>query len=147
MNKNPLPDLKAYEFEDVAFNKLMQNRVNKILIVCSNYDFYMLEEDGRIDERIFNEYTALNLRYPPNFVHANSARRALKIIETNKIDLVITWLDIGSYKAFETSKKIKEAHPDVPIAALSHYSAELRKKISSSNAGINRFCFSLERQC
>jgi len=141
MNKNPLPDLKAYEFEDVAFNKLMQNRVNKILIVCSNYDFYMLEEDGRIDERIFNEYTALNLRYPPNFVHANSARRALKIIETNKIDLVITWLDIGSYKAFETSKKIKEAHPDVPIAALSHYSAELRKKISSSNAGIIDFVF------
>ena len=65
MNRNPLPDLKNYQFEEVAFNQLMQNRINKVLIVCSNYDFYMLEEDGRIDERIFNEYTALNLRYPP----------------------------------------------------------------------------------
>ena len=139
--RNPLPDVKAYEFEDVAFDKLMQNRVNKILIVCSNYDYYMLEEDGRIDERIFNEYTALNLRYPPNFVHANSARRALKIIEANKIDLVITWLDIGNYKAFETSQQIKEAFPNVPIAALSHYSSELRKKVLRANTGIIDFVF------
>ena len=70
MTKKLLPDLKNYEFEEVAFNQLMQNRINKVLIVCSNYDFYMLEEDGRIDERIFNEYTSLNLRYPPNFIHA-----------------------------------------------------------------------------
>ena len=80
MTKKRLPDLRAYEFEEVAFNKLMQNRINKVLIVCSNYDFYMLEEDGRIDERIFYEYTSLNLRYPPSFIHANSARRAIKNI-------------------------------------------------------------------
>ncbi|WP_299526131.1 PEP/pyruvate-binding domain-containing protein [uncultured Lutibacter sp.] len=139
--KNPLPDLKAYEFEDVAFNELMQNRINKILIVCSNYDYYMLEEDGRIDERIFNEYTALNLRYPPNFVHANSAKRAIKMLESNKIDLVITWLDIGNYKAFETSQQIKLAFPNVPIAALSHYSSELRKKVLRTNTGIIDFVF------
>ena len=141
MTRNPLPDLKAYEFEDVAFNELMQNRINKVLIVCSNYDYYMLEEDGRIDERIFNEYTALNLRYPPNFVHANSAKRAIKMLGTDKIDLVITWLDIGNYKAFETSQQIKEAFPSVPIAALSHYSSELRKKLQSSNSGIIDFVF------
>jgi len=141
MTRNPLPDLKAYEFEDVAFNELMQNRINKVLIVCSNYDYYMLEEDGRIDERIFNEYTALNLRYPPNFVHANSAKRAIKMLETDKIDLVITWLDIGNYKAFEASKQIKEAFPNVPIAALSHYSSELRKKLESASTGIIDFVF------
>ena len=141
MIKNPLPNLKAYEFEDVAFNELMQNRINKILIVCSNYDFYMLEEDGRIDERIFNEYTALNLRYPPSFIHANSVRRAIKKLGSDKIDLVITWLDIGNYKAFETSQKIKDAFPDVPITALSHYSSELRKKIVSSNTGVIDFVF------
>ena len=78
MTKKLLPDLKSYEFEEVAFDKLMQNRINKVLIVCSNYDFYMLEEDGRIDERIFNEYTALNLRYPPSFIHANSAKKSNK---------------------------------------------------------------------
>ncbi len=141
MTRNSLPNLKNYEFEEVAFNQLMQNRINKILIVCSNYDYYMLEEDGRIDESIFNEYTALNLRYPPSFTHANSAKRALIILSTDKIDLVITWLDIGNYKVFETSKIIKESFPNVPIAALSHYSSELRKKILNANAGIIDFVF------
>ncbi|MDP3313860.1 PEP/pyruvate-binding domain-containing protein [Lutibacter sp.] len=141
MSKNPLPDLKKYEFEDVAFNELMQNRINKVLIVCSNYDFYMLEEDGRIDERIFNEYTALSLRYPPSFIHANSARRAIKVLNSDKIDLVITWLDIGDYKAFETSKIIKQEFPTVPIAALSHYSSQLREKINKANTGIIDFVF------
>lgn len=141
MIRNPLPDLRNYEFEEVAFNELMQNRINKILIVCSNYDYYMLEEDGRIDERIFNEYTDLNLRYPPNFVHANSAKRAIKLMSEVKVDLVITWLDVGNFNAFETSKEIKEAYPDVPIAALSFYSSELRSKLQKGNKGIIDFVF------
>ncbi|MDY7394481.1 PEP/pyruvate-binding domain-containing protein [Aureibaculum sp. 2210JD6-5] len=141
MTKKTLPNLKTYIFEDFAFEQLMQNRINKVLIVCSNYDFYMLEEDGRIDERIFNEYTALNLRYPPTFLHANSAKKALKTLGSDKIDLVITWLDIGSYKAFETSILLKESFPKVPIAALSHYSSELRKKILRENVGIIDYVF------
>ena len=141
MLKKVLPDPRNYDFEEVAFDQLMQNRINKILIVCSNYDFYMLEEDGRIDERIFDEYTALNLRYPPTFVHANSAKRAIKILETDKIDLVMTWLDISSFKAFETSKQIREAFPKVPIAALSHYSAALRSRIEKENPGVIDFVF------
>ena len=141
MTKKLLPDLKNHEFEEVAFKQLMQNRINKVLIVCSNYDFYMLEEDGRIDERIFNEYTKLNLRYPPNFIHANSAKRAVAILADDNIDVVITWLDIGNYKAFETSKIIKKAYPDVPIAALSHYSSELRKKLEKDNSGVIDFVF------
>lgn len=141
MNGNPLPDLKTYDFEEVAFGQLMQNRINKVLIVCSNYDFYTLEEDGRIDERIFNEYTSLNLRYPPSFLHANSAKRAIGVLDSDKIDLVITWLDIGNYKAFETSKQIKEAFPQVPIAALSHYSSELRKKLEGENKNVVDFVF------
>ena len=136
MSNKLLPDLKTYEFEEVAFNELMQNRINKVLIVCSNYNFYMLQEDGRIDERIFNEYTALNLRYPPNFYHANSAKRAIIALNSDKIDLVITWLDIGNYKAFETSKLIREEFPEVPIAALSHYSSELRKKLEKETPGV-----------
>ncbi len=141
MSKKELPDLRTYEFEEFEFNQLMQNRIHKVLIVCSNYDYYMLEEDGRIDERLFNEYTALNLRYPPNFVHANSAKRAIKLMETVKIDLVITWLDIGNYKTFETSKQIKEAFSDVPIAALSYYSSELKNRLKKDKESVIDFVF------
>ena len=60
---------------------------------------------------------------------------------SDKIDLVITWLDVGNYKAFDTSKKIKEAYPNVLIAALSHYSAELRKQLAKENEGTIDYVF------
>ncbi len=126
MLRNPLPDLQSYEFGEVPFKLLMQNRIYNVLIVCSNYDYYLLEEDGRIDEQIFNEYIALNLRYPPNFLHAYSAKSALAILKTDKIDLVITWLD-ASERSFAISNSIKKNTPNLPIVALSHYSSELRR--------------------
>jgi DNA-binding NarL/FixJ family response regulator len=140
MLRNPLPDLHTHEFREIPFNQLMQNRVYNVLIVCSNYDYYLLEEDGRIDEQIFNEYTALNLRYPPNFVHAYSTRSALNVLASDKIDLVITWLDTGK-RSFHISNRIKEKHRDIPIVALSHHSEELRKLLYKKHASNIDFVF------
>jgi len=140
MSKKQLPDLQTYEFEEVPYKELMQNRIHNVLIICSNYDFYLLEEDGRIDEQIFNEYTALNLRYPPSFSHAYSAKSALNILKTTKIDLVITWLDT-SERSLKISKTIKEVFPKLHIAALSHYSSELRKILTKNQSGDIDFVF------
>ncbi len=62
-----IADPDKYDFNETSFDLLMQKRIVKILLICSSYDAYMLEEDGRIDEQIFNEYVALNLRQPPRF--------------------------------------------------------------------------------
>lgn len=135
MLKKPLPDLSVYQFREVAFKQLMQNRVYNILIVCSNYDYYTLEEDGRIDELIYKEYTELSLRYPPNFIHAHSAKKAISILKSDRIELVITWLHLDD-SSFATAKKIKKKYPDIPIAALSYSSVELKEKITTQGAGI-----------
>ena len=60
-------DLKQLYFKDTSFANLMQKRIYNVLLLASKYDAFALEEDGRIDEQIFNEYTSLNLRYPPRF--------------------------------------------------------------------------------
>ncbi len=83
------------DFSHTAFNQLMQKRIRTVLIISSNYDFFMLEEDGRIDEQIFNEYVSLNLRYPPIFVKATNAAEAFRILEEEDIDLVIEMLNLG----------------------------------------------------
>ncbi|NLX73622.1 MAG: hypothetical protein GXY94_10030, partial [Bacteroidales bacterium] len=68
-------------FEETAFDQLMQKRIHKVLLICSSYDAFMLEEDGRIDEQIFNEYVSLNLRHPPQFIQVSSAEAAFKAIQ------------------------------------------------------------------
>ncbi len=61
------------ELFDTPFQNLMRKRVRNILLICSHYDRFMLEEDGRVDELLFEDYVALGLRYPPMFTHAPSA--------------------------------------------------------------------------
>ncbi|MEN8187167.1 MAG: PEP/pyruvate-binding domain-containing protein [Bacteroidota bacterium] len=125
MLRKPLPDINTYEFTEVPFKNLMQNIVNNVLIVCSNYDFYLLEEDGRIDEQIFDEYTALNLRNPPAFSHAHSSKSAITELYSKNIELIIIWLD-NSKRSVSVSNKISKEFPNIPIVALSHYPNELQ---------------------
>ena len=140
MLQNKLPDLKTYEFREVPFKQMMQNRIYNVLIVCSYYDFYLLEEDGRIDEQIFEEYTALNLRNPPNIMHSGSATSAKLIMETDNVDLVIIWLDSGK-RYIEISDEIKKSFPLIPIVALSHYPEDLQKLLKKNVSNNIDFVF------
>ncbi|MFA5814058.1 MAG: PEP/pyruvate-binding domain-containing protein [Bacteroidales bacterium] len=130
------------DFGEAEFKFLMQRRINKVLIICSNYDFFMLEEDGRIDEQIFNEYVALNLRYPPVFIQANTARKAFDHLEREHIDLVISMLSVGEMDPFELSKKIKSEYPHIPIVVLTHFSREVSIKLEKEDLSAIDYVFS-----
>lgn len=62
-----------FYLKDVSFVNLMTRRIFNILIVANPYDAFMLEDDGRIDEKLFDEYMELGLRYP--YVHAGEYHR------------------------------------------------------------------------
>ena len=47
--------------KDTAFWNLMQRRIFNVMLVATPYDAFMLEEDGRLEEQIYFEYTSLNL--------------------------------------------------------------------------------------
>ena len=130
------------DFGEAEFKLLMQRRINKVLIICSNYDFFMLEEDGRIDEQIFNEYVSLNLRYPPIFIQANTARKAFDHLEREHIDLVISMLSVGEMDPFELSKKIKKEYPHIPIVVLTHFSREVSIKLEREDLSAIDYVFS-----
>ncbi len=140
MTRKTLPNISEIEFKEIPFKELMSKRIYNVLIICSNYDFYLLEEDGRIDEKIFNEYTRLNLRYPPTFFHANCEKKALEILDSVYIDLIITWMDT-SEKSIEISSKIKNKYPKTPIAAIGYYSSELKKILNQSKSNDIDFVF------
>ena len=121
------------DFSPTAFNLLMQKRIRTVLIISSNYDFFMLEEDGRIDEQIFNEYVSLNLRYPPVFVKAGNAAEAFRMLEEEDIDLVIEMLNLGADDAFSVAKKIKKEHLEIPIVVLTHFNREVSLRLQDED--------------
>ncbi len=122
-----------FEFREVSYQDLMQERIINVLLICSNYDAFMLEEDGRINERIFLEYTSKNLRYPPQFTQASSSEEAFDLLKKKDFDLVITMLNVGRIDAFEMARKVKKRHPGIPIVVLTHFSREVSIKLANED--------------
>lgn len=129
------------DFNDTSFNLLMQKRIHKVLLVSSSYDSFMLEEDGRIDEQIFNEYVALNLRYPPIFVMVNSSEEAFEILQNDNIDLVISMLRIGDSDTFSFAKQVKKIYPSTPIVVLTHFSREITVRLEREDLSAIDYVF------
>ncbi len=133
LKNNLLQTIDELEFKEINHELLMQQRIINVLLICSNYDAFMLEEDGRINERIFLEYTSKNLRYPPQFTQASSADKAFELLKKKKFDLVITMLNIGKIDAFNLAKKVKSKYPDIPIVVLTHFSREVSQKLANED--------------
>lgn len=130
---NKLFSTDRHEFREISYDDLMQQRIINVLLICSNYDAFMLEEDGRINEKIFLEYTSKNLRYPPQFTQASSSEKAFELLESKKFDLIITMLNVGKIDAFETAKKIKRRYTSIPIVVLTHFSREVTMKLANED--------------
>jgi DNA-binding response OmpR family regulator len=130
------------DYNHTAFKLLMQKRIGKVLLICSNYDAFMLEEDGRIDEQIFNEYVSLNLRYPPVFIQASSSREAFQILQDHAIDLVIEMLNIEDIDPFNLARNIKSSYPGIPIVILTHFSREVSVRLQHEDMSAIDYVFS-----
>jgi len=143
MSKLKITDIRipSIDFDHTAFNLLMQKRIRQVLLICSSYDAFMLEEDGRIDEQIFNEYVSLNLRYPPFFIQVNNAKDAVNILESQHIDLVIEMLNIEGTDPFGLAKKIKEKYTDIPIVILTNFSREVSFRLQNEDMSAIDYVF------
>ena len=122
-------DVKTLYFKDTSFASLMTQRIYNILLVASKYDAFSLEEDGRIDEQIFNEYTALNLRNAPRFTLASTLAEARDLHAGRHFELVIMMPTGDNDGMFELAREFKSRRPHVPIVLLTPFSGEMLRRV------------------
>jgi len=102
-----------FYLKDVSFVNLMMRRIYNVLIVANPYDAFMLEDDGRIEEKIYNEYMMLGLRYPPTFTQVSTVDEARGVLDTVDIDLVICMPGNADNDAFDVAREVKSISPNV----------------------------------
>lgn len=124
------------------YRSLMQHRIRKILLISSSYDAYILEEDGRLEAQIIEEYTELNLSNPPSFTRVTTASEALGVLARDaEFDLVITMYNVGEPDAFEFARMVKAAHPGLPIVLLTSFSKEIYARVDSGDRSAMDYIF------
>ncbi|MFA6951049.1 MAG: response regulator, partial [Lentimicrobiaceae bacterium] len=141
MKASPYSLLSRFYFDDTAFHSLMRKRIYKVLLIASKYDLFILEGDGRIDEQIFNEYVALNLRYPPQFLQVSSEEEALQVLGTQNVDLIITMLSMGKSETFDVAHRLKKQFPVIPIVVLTSFSREVTLTIANEDLSAINYVF------
>lgn len=105
------------------YTQLMAKRIKRILLVCSNYDSFVLEEDGRIDVRIAEEYAELNLSNPPAIIRTETKEDALQLLrDSEQFDLVIMMDNATIESAFLSAHQMKQLAPTMPIVLLTSFS-------------------------
>jgi DNA-binding NarL/FixJ family response regulator len=112
--------IDSFDLSFKVFHELMAAKVTDILLVSSPYEAFIMEEEGRLAERIIHEYRGLNLSRPPMLTWVSSAREALEALSRKKFDLVITMPRVDETDAYVLGRKIKERFPDLPVYLLVH---------------------------
>ncbi|WP_300672674.1 PEP/pyruvate-binding domain-containing protein [Desulfoluna sp.] len=102
------------------FYELMPNKIREILLVSSLYDACIMEEDGRLSEKIVTEYRGLNLSRPPRLTWVSTAEEALAMLEKRPFDMVVTMLRLVDMDAFTLGEEIKRKCPCIPVILLTH---------------------------
>jgi len=108
-----------------TYRYLMQNRINRILLVSSTYDSFIIEEDARLSDQIFEEFHNLNLRTLPHIFRATSVSRALEMLKDREFDLVITMRRLGEINPLKFAEQVKTIQ-DIPVVLLLNNSSELQ---------------------
>lgn len=120
----------------------MKHRIYNVLLYASKYDAFVLEEDGRIDEQIFNEYTSLNLRYPPRFSLVSTEEEARSLLQERSFELIISMPSGDSINPFEWAKEVKQQFPHIPIVVLTPFSKSVSRRIANEDLSAIDYVFS-----
>ncbi|MEG1727963.1 MAG: PEP/pyruvate-binding domain-containing protein [Bacteroidaceae bacterium] len=137
-----IPDFKDIAFRDTPFANLMNKRIYNVLLIATKYDAFMLEDDGRVDEQIFNEYTSLSLRYPPRFTQVTTETEALAELEDRNFELIICMPNMDNSDIFSAAKEIKSRYPNIPIVVLTPFSKEVSKRVAQEDLSAIDYVFS-----
>ncbi|MBR1652983.1 MAG: phosphoenolpyruvate synthase [Alloprevotella sp.] len=137
-----LPNLKELVFRDTPFANLMNKRVFNVLLIATKYDAFMLEDDGRVDEQIFNEYNQLGLSYPPRFTQVTTTEEALDVLADRHFELIIVMPNMDKSDAFAAAREVKARYPQSTIVVLTPFSKEVSKRFEREDLSSIDYVFS-----
>ena len=124
------------------YSQLMGRKIRRILLVCNSYDGYTLEEDGRLEVQITQEYAELNLSNPPSITRVESTIEALALMNRcEQFDLVITMYNVGQMDVYTFSHEMKKICPKTPVVLLTNFSKEIYRQIEQADTSDIDFVF------
>jgi len=117
-----------------SFHELMQQRVQRILLVSSAYDSFIMSEEGHLHETLLSHFIDLNLGQTPDLVQVTRASEAHELLAADdRFDLVVSSLHAGDSNAAEMADRMRAAGIEVPVMALAYTGRELHEFVEAND--------------
>jgi len=101
-------------------------RIKKILLISSLYNYFLLEEEGRLKNLISEWYSYDLDNIKPIIKHVETTKESLEIIEKEEFDLIIIFNKPQDSNIISTSEQIKDKIK-TPVALLGNHIKELER--------------------
>ena len=141
---NTIEPVLLKELKTTDYESLINYKIRKILMICSSYDAFILEEDGQIEAQIYKEYIELNLSNPPKFIWVQTAAQARELLNTVVgIDMVMCMYNVTDKEVFTLASEIKQDRPTLPFVLLTHFSKEVYRRLAMQDTSAidHMFCW------
>ena len=135
------PNFKQLYFKETQFANLMMKRIYNVLLVANPYDAFILEDDGRIEEKIYNEYMELSLSNPPRFTKVSTEEKALEELDKGRFDFVICMPATDNSDSFDIAHAIHNKYPNVPLVVLTPFSHGITARMMHEDLSIFEYVF------
>ena len=129
---SPLPSIKIY-------HELMANKLGDILLVSCPYDAFIMEEEGRLSNRIINEYKGLNLSKPPRLTWVSSADEAFAQLAKKHFDLILAMPSLDGMDIYAFGEEAKKRYLGLSFFLLLHNTCDIDHYIcDGKHAAVDR---------
>ncbi|MFH0816018.1 MAG: PEP/pyruvate-binding domain-containing protein [Methanobacteriota archaeon] len=105
--------------------------VRNILLVSTAYDYFLLEEEGRLSELFRKVYGQRELGYVPMTRHVASGERALASLDGGWVDLLVVFNPPGDLGLLDLARRAREKSPRLRIVYLANNTPELARMAAS----------------
>ena len=140
---NTVEPILLKKLKETDYKSLIKFHIRKILMICSHYDAFILEEDGQIETQIHREYVELDLSNPPKFVWGTTSAQARDMLAKNDdIDMVICMYNVGDKDVFTFASELKQESRHIPFVLLTHFSKEIYRRIALQDTSAVDYMFS-----
>lgn len=123
------PSIKIY-------HEIMAYRVADILLVSSPYDAFIMEEEGRLSDRIINEYKGLNLSTPPKLTLAFSVTEAFEQLKRKHFDLILAMPGLTGMDVYAFGRQVKEQYSQIPFYPLFHNTCDINQYANANQEAV-----------